>query len=197
FIRVHHLGICSGLYPEPLLNEWDRWQGDHPVECQNIRPDYLPPEQLYAVFVLAHGGTSLEHYRFQSLAELQSLLQQLAYILALAEKELQFEHRDMHWGNILLAPSERTTLAYALTDAGAKSDPPVVHNVPTAGLEVHIIDYTFSRLNVPGQREQLFHVDITDPDMFTGQGDRQFDVYRQMAADSGGKWSDFCPKSNI
>jgi hypothetical protein len=54
------------------------------------------------VFVVAHGGTDLEHFDLQNAAEARSLLLQVALTLAVAEEACEFEHRDLHWGNLLL-----------------------------------------------------------------------------------------------
>ncbi|KAJ1985132.1 hypothetical protein H4R34_000209 [Dimargaris verticillata] len=192
FIQVHRLAICQGTYPEVLLNHWDAWKLGPLHVCENDRPDFFPNNQLYAVQALAHAGTTVANFEFQSLAQVQSLLGQLIHTLAVAEHELKFEHRDLHWDNVMLAPTSRTTATYRVPD-----QPDSTHRivkVPTAGLHVNIIDYTFSRLET--DPNHVFYVDIKDKDMFAGTGDRQFDVYRDMQTANGGDWHTFNPRTN-
>jgi serine/threonine-protein kinase haspin len=42
------------------------------------------------------------------------LLQQTALGLAVAEEALAFEHRDLHWGNIMLSPPQDTHITARL-----------------------------------------------------------------------------------
>lgn len=57
----------------------------------------------------------------------------------MAERALKFEHRDLHWGNILLAPTDEKHITFKL-------DGEEVH-VESHGVKVTIIDYTLSRMN--------------------------------------------------
>jgi len=63
---------------------------------------------------------------------------QVTLSLAIAERALQFEHRDLHWGNVLIQRTTEPTLTYMLDGA------PV--SVDTHGVKVTIIDFTLSRL---------------------------------------------------
>lgn len=80
-------------------------------------------------------------------------------MLAVAESAFQFEHRDLHWGNVLLRPTKAPVASFCL--AG-------IHiQVPTHGVEVVIIDFTASRLATP-QGGVAFCDLATDPELFTG-----------------------------
>ena len=64
---------------------------------------------------------------------------QVAFSLAVAEEVLQFEHRDLHWGNVLVQKTKKSRLQYQLMGQQYKVDS---HNV-----HVSIIDFTLSRLH--------------------------------------------------
>jgi len=68
----------------------------------------------------------------------QSIIYQVTLSLAIAEVALQFEHRDLHWGNVLIQKTSEPTLTYMLDGS------PV--SVDTHGVKVTIIDFTLSRL---------------------------------------------------
>lgn len=59
---------------------------------------------------------------------------QTAYILAVAEKALEFEHRDLHWGNLLISSTKEKTASFLLEG--------VEYNVPLKGVKV-ILDKIF------------------------------------------------------
>ena len=58
--------------------------------------------------------------------------------MAFGEKVLKFEHRDLHWGNVLIKETKEKTLSYNIN--GETMD------IYTTGIEVKIIDFTLSRL---------------------------------------------------
>ena len=68
----------------------------------------------------------------------RSVLAQVVYSLAVAEDSLQFEHRDLHWGNILVKPTDREDITFKLMGKRC--------SVPSVGVEANIIDFTLSRL---------------------------------------------------
>ena len=93
----------------------------------------------------------------------------------MGEAALEFEHRDLHWGNVLLREEE------------AESLPGLLHGrqyrLPTAGLRATLIDFTLSRLRADGA--VVYNNLAEDPTLFSAHGDHQFEVYRQMRAVTG------------
>ena len=59
-------------------------------------------DQYFIVFEFNDGGVDLERFQFNSMEEALSVLQQVAISLSVAEESLMFEHRDLHWGNVLI-----------------------------------------------------------------------------------------------
>jgi len=140
FVKAHTVAICQGLYPQTLIKEWDTWAQRKVSE--NDRPDSFDREQLYSVFILENAGTDLEHYALKDLMQAKSVLLQVCLSLAAAEKVFHFEHRDLHWGNILVSATASDMQQYLLEDR--------FFSIETHGVNATIIDYTISRLDHGG-----------------------------------------------
>ena len=89
------------------------------------------------------------------------MLEQVTRALAIAETELQFEHRDLHWGNVLVRRTDEPTISCCLNGE--------THEIRSAGVEVAIIDFTLSRL-CQGQFNAVLDVDFLSsyPSLFSG-----------------------------
>lgn len=107
--------------------------------------------------------------------------------MAVAEQKFQFEHRDLHWGNILLSLTEEKFMEYEFNKKIVK--------IPTHGVKAVIIDYTLSRLVLQGQT--LFNDLSKDFDLFSASGDYQFEIYRLMKKELNNKWNQFSAKTNV
>lgn len=124
-------------------------------------------------------------------SEAFSIISQVALALAVAEESLQFEHRDLHWGNVLVRPTSQEYMIYRMNNQEIK--------VKSCGIKVSIIDFTLSRLSQGMSSPCSFLFDCrywnniyladgcsvytdlsADPTLFQGSGDYQFDVYRLM-----------------
>lgn len=90
--------------------------------------------------------------------------------LAVAEQKFEFEHRDLHWGNILIAPTTEKTCEYRINGKLIK--------LLTHGVKVTIIDYSLSRMVYDGA--VLYDNLARDEELFEASGDYQFDIYRLM-----------------
>ena len=76
--------------------------------------------------------------QFDTLEQARSVLVQVTYALAVAETALQFEHRDLHWGNVLVKATNDEYIEYLLDGKSLL--------VKSYGVKVSIIDFTLSRL---------------------------------------------------
>lgn len=187
FIGLNSVHCVQGSYPPLLLRAWDHYHSTKGSE--NDRPDFFEEDQLFIVLEFEFGGTDLEQMRtkLSSMATAKSILHQITASLAVAEASLHFEHRDLHWGNVLLKKTSLKELHYTLN--GNTS------TIPTRGLQVNIIDYTLSRLERDGI---VVFCDISmDEDLFSGKGDYQFEIYRLMRKENNNCWGEYHPYNNV
>ncbi len=185
FVEVLNIRLVEGRYPAHLLELWKDY--DMRRESDNDCPDVFRDDQLYVVFELANGGTDLEAHVFKNAEESFSAFKQVALSLAVAESEFEFEHRDLHWGNVLVAPTRETTLTFSLNGKEIK--------LRTCGIKATIIDYTLSRLVY--KECCLFQDLATDAELFEANGDYQFDIYRLMKTHTNNIWEVFEPFTNV
>ncbi|CAI9786147.1 unnamed protein product [Fraxinus pennsylvanica] len=186
FIQTIDLRVCQGHYDAALISAWENWDGEHGSE--NDHPKEFPENQCYVVFVQEHGGQDLESFVLLNFDEARSLLVQVTIALAVAEAAYEFEHRDLHWGNILLSRKGSDTLQFTLEGRQI--------NVRTFGLLISIIDFTLSRINTG---EDILFLDLSsDPELFNGpRGDIQADTYRKMRDVTDDCWEGSFPKTNV
>ncbi|GLC76657.1 hypothetical protein PLESTF_001813900 [Pleodorina starrii] len=193
FVHMHAVAVCRGPYSKDLVKAWEKWDKQHGSENEPVSD--LPPDQLYWVIAMEDGGADLEKYVLASWDQLRSVLLQTAVSLAVAEASLSFEHRDLHWGNVLVRPAverqdcrEDGSLAARLQGRNLR--------VSSCGVAATIIDFTASRLQAPDGT--LVFTDLSrDPEVFEGtQGEVQFDTYRWMRSLVDNDWSSQCPATN-
>ena len=185
FIRLIDASVCRGPYSKKLLEAWDKYAVTG--ETENETPGNLPSNQLYISFACEDGGIDLEHFNLRSAKETVALLFQIVVALSVAEEECQFEHRDLHWGNVLIK-RVRTKEKVARING-------VDINIQTSGLDVAIIDFTLSRLTT--SEGDVFCDLNADTELFTGpKGHCQSETYRRMKRVTKGKWSAYNPKTN-
>ncbi|XP_065653255.1 serine/threonine-protein kinase haspin homolog isoform X2 [Hydra vulgaris] len=167
FLKVHKILYCKGCYPSILKDLWEKWDKDHMSE--NNYPNF-GDNQKYIVMETNYGGVDLEHFSVTTFKQSLLILKEIITALSAAEKKLMFEHRDLHWGNVLIDNSQGL-------------------------LNVSIIDFTLSRLLAD---ECVVYTDLgKDSSLFEGDCDIQFDVYRQMKEHIGNDWKSYNPITNV
>ncbi|XP_022124579.2 uncharacterized protein LOC110999696 isoform X1 [Pieris rapae] len=184
FNKVLAVRLVYGSYPSRLLDLWDLY--DECKGSENDNPAIFPPDQHYIVLELANAGQDLESYQFNNAEQASALFQQVAFGLAVAEQAYQFEHRDLHWGNVLIAPTDQKYSTFVLRGR--------THRVPTCGVKATIIDYSLSRVSVG----RVLYCNLAeDESLFEAVGDYQFEVYRRMRDRLGNDWMNYEPYTNI
>ncbi len=68
---------------------------------------------------------------------------------------------------------------------------------PDHGVLVTVIDLGLSRMDSHDGRGANVHWTPFDEEVFEGEGDYQFDVYRMMRTHNRGEWHDFRPLTNV
>lgn len=195
----------QGKYPQHLIDLWDLYDEDRGSE--NDSPVLFADDQLYIVLELSNGGQDMEAFNFNNAEQAYSLFAQVTYLisyfhaksrltigslqiacsLAVAEAALEFEHRDLHWGNVLITPTDEPTVTFRMN--GREFE------VPTKGVKLMIIDFTLSRMT---SGDCCIYNDLAmDPDLFTAAGDYQFEIYRLMRKRNQDDWQKFEPYSNV
>ncbi|TFK43745.1 hypothetical protein BDQ12DRAFT_643394 [Crucibulum laeve] len=205
FVKLLKTYIVRGRYPEVLLRLWDDYNDRKGSE--SVRPDTFNVSQVYAIIVLPNGGPDLEAYNFSNPTKTGwrqacSLFWQVAKALAHAEQLVSFEHRDLHWGQILVKnlPMFPTPPLKAV-NTNQKTKPKALRlpmDDPVNGVQATLIDLGLSRMDAgDGQGGERVHWTPFDEEVFMGEGDYQFDVYRMMRNYTMGAWEDFHPLTNV
>ncbi|EEB05656.1 haspin protein kinase [Schizosaccharomyces japonicus yFS275] len=198
FVKMRRGVIVQGPYPRVLLRNWDMYKNKYGT--QNYRPDYFDKDQYFCILQLEHGGIDLEHFTIYSWQEAWIVFSKVIHALAIAERRFEFEHRDLHWGNILVRRKQastqqvidllgRVSLSNALDKTNSAS------TAAEGDIQITIIDYTLSRLRCTDGR--ILYYDFDDPEIFTAEGDYQFDIYRFMRDSIKLDWASFHPKTNV
>eukprot|EP00092_Neocalanus_flemingeri_P038433 GFUD01041840.1.p1 GENE.GFUD01041840.1~~GFUD01041840.1.p1 ORF type:complete len:1113 (-),score=288.64 GFUD01041840.1:486-3824(-) len=190
FVEVRNCYLFSGKYPPQLLQLWDDFNEEK--KSENDRPDNLPVEQKFIALEFNNGGKDLEAFVFKNASQALQAWKQVAHTLAVAEEELQFEHRDLHWGNVLIKETSEKFVNFTL--AGD------TYQVETGGVTTTIIDFSLSRLSM--DKVTIFNDLSQDPSLFTAKGkesggDYQFDIYRKMKEVNNHNWEPFQAKTNV
>ncbi|VDL60479.1 unnamed protein product [Hymenolepis diminuta] len=185
FIQLRRCAIVNGKWPRELVKAWKKYEADNGSDNECL--DFLPETQEWMVLEFDYAGKPLGTFRFTSYREAHSVIEQIALSLAAAESALQFEHRDLHWLNILVKPTKQTKLRYRVNGLS--------YSVQTEGIQVCIIDFTVSRLCHEGN---VVYVDMSNsPEIFECEGDYQFEIYRMMRDMNGNNWRPFKPITNL
>ncbi|KAL3689692.1 hypothetical protein R1sor_016001 [Riccia sorocarpa] len=187
FIETKRICICQGSYEQELIKAWEDY--DAARASDNDHPMIFPEKQLYVVFVLADGGIDLESFVLSSYSEARSILFQVVLALAIAEESCGFEHRDLHWGNVVISRDFKVQYNHYYRLLGRDI------RVKTFGVSVSIIDFTLSRIDTG---KQVFFCNLSnDPELFEGPTrDVQSDTYRRMLNLTKGQWEGSFPKTN-
>jgi len=158
FVELRKCNVFEGKYPDSLLTLWDKF--DEEKESENDRPDMFPNEQRYIALEYGNGGKDLEKFVFRHPTQALAAWNQVAHTLAVAELQLKFEHRDLHWGNVLVKETKEVKQVQFILDGDT-------FEVDTEGVVTNIIDFSLSRLTM--NEATIFSDKTNDPTLFTAK----------------------------
>ena len=184
FVAINKISLVQGSFPPFLVKLWDKFASSKGSE--NDHPKRFDKDQHFLVFDSVYGGSPLENFKFRDAMQSLSIFAQVACSLAVGETACGFEHRDLHWGNILVHDTKLDKLEYRVGSRSLSLDP--------LGNEVSIIDFTLSRCSENGV--VVFTNLSQDEGIFMGEGDFQFEVYRLMRKECNDNWATFMPRTN-
>lgn len=187
FMQIERVSVCQGKFPEFMLEAWDDY--DFRKKSDNDRPSVFAGDQLYIMYSAENSGIQLGGYVYHSYEEAISILQQISATVGVGEAALQFEHRDMHRGNVLVRRTHQEYIYFRLDG--------VEYSIKSYGVMATIVDYTLSRVKQEGTDCTSYFDLGKTPWLFKGKGDIQFDVYRNIRNHTGGNWEGFYPRTNV
>ncbi|TCD69245.1 hypothetical protein EIP91_008348 [Steccherinum ochraceum] len=194
FVELLRTYIVRGKYPSLLLDLWDEYHERKGSE--SVRPDGFSVSQLYAIIVLPNGGPDLEAYNFAGSPQNRwrracSIFWQVTRALSEAEELVRFEHRDLHWGQILV----KTVTAQTQPKLPKGERVPMDHL--SSGVKATVIDLGLARMDADDGPQRTTRWTPFEPEIFEGEGDYQFDVYRMMKVCNGDRWDSYHPLTNV
>lgn len=185
FVNVKKITCVKGAYPLHLIDLWELYRDNCGTE--NDHPEVFGDDQLYIVFELSNAGQDLEAFVFDNATQSYSAFIQTALTLAVAERKFEFEHRDLHWGNVLLSRTDEKFIEFRIDGQQIR--------IPSCGIKASIIDFTLSRMVFNGC---CFYNDLEqDEELFTATGDYQFDIYRLMRSRVENQFERYEPFTNV
>ena len=219
FTSFRQLHVVQGQYPDSFVEAFRDYQ-ESGKSCESQDPLSFSSDQVFAVIEMDDAGLDLDSLKAPSAFQVYDIFWSAVVILANAEEKVEFEHRDLHIGNICIKP----------WSAGGAIDIPgdAVSNMSTAptsflglsGIKTTIIDYTLSRAAQDPEKRDIIFDPFKDPTLFAARSRkpeerRQYNTYRKMQrcvraagleARRGGPkpkkgkadiWSLFVPKTNV
>ncbi|KAF2215122.1 hypothetical protein CERZMDRAFT_82189 [Cercospora zeae-maydis SCOH1-5] len=201
FTNFRDVRILQGRPPPAFISAYKAWNTTQKSQKKEVShfPDpgkktSYNSDQLWAVIEMQDAGTDLERLlesnNCTSIFHVWDIFWHTVLTLAKGEESAEFEHRDLHLGNICVRyPSESTV---DTIDTSRKLN--------FTSLETTIIDYTLSRClmtspctvappspspNVLQEPDQIAYTDLSLPhhkSLFEGDSteEYQYDIYRYM-----------------
>ena len=207
FVEFRSAEVLVGELPKPLKREYRTYK----ARCKSNKGSFCelryPDDQTWVFIEMGNAGTELEDALLPESEEnmildkdgrgqwtlgvqhVRDIFWGVAEALANGEEAQEFEHRDMHFSNICIQRKQiQENNGYLLIPSDTN-------------IEVTLIDYTLSRATLLNGKVVCNR--MVDQEIFFGQDDLQFDVYRWMREEMPGQdlrskqWEAFVPMTNV
>ncbi|KAK5559812.1 hypothetical protein LTR46_001561 [Exophiala xenobiotica] len=187
FARCRGVHVVSGKYPDVLLEAFENFKDTNAIDAQNLSPTNLSEHQTYVIIEMDHAGSPLSKFGSLSAFQAYDIFWKTAIILSGAEGEFEFEHRDLHNGNLCFRPRSTNGVMDVTDEIVQNMTEEPLANLGLSNLQVTIIDYTLSRAKISSESEgELIIFDAIkfwEDNDDTGEhasDQRQFDTYRKV-----------------
>ncbi|VDN96173.1 unnamed protein product [Rodentolepis nana] len=153
---IHRVTVLQGQIPQYLIDA--KCNCKIPISLQFTEQNEFTAEQLWVALEFTYRGKALtDNWPSCGKARL-SVLAQVALALAVGERRIQMEHRDLHLGNVLINRNIFSNVKECeLLPPQTFVDGVAFH--PLAGPSTCIVDFACSRLH---NRNFTHFVDMTD-----------------------------------
>ncbi|GAB7362790.1 hypothetical protein MBLNU230_g3093t1 [Neophaeotheca triangularis] len=200
FTNFRDVRILKGRPPPPFVKAFKEYNTNQKNAGKegSIFPDpskktSYTDDQLWAVIEMQDAGTDLERLvedgNCSNIFSVWDVFWQVVLTLAKGEEGAQFEHRDLHLGNICVrsnAPSPTPT-----TTSTDYSSLDLNRRLNFTSLETTLIDYTISRATMTphststssSPEHPIAYTDLSlQPELFEGDSteEYQYEIYRHM-----------------
>jgi serine/threonine-protein kinase haspin len=151
FVHCRGVRIAQGNYPDILSDTFEDFKKIAPLaEAQNPNPAQEPlQDKLYAILEMSNVGKPIEYLDQLTCFQAFDIFWTVTLSLATAEALLEFEHRDLHVGNICYKPRSITEshidISDDLLDSMTSENKPK-SRLGLSNMEITIIDFTLSRM---------------------------------------------------
>ncbi|KAH9839612.1 hypothetical protein Tdes44962_MAKER08067 [Teratosphaeria destructans] len=188
YTNFRDVRILQGRPPPLFIEAFHSWNEGQKARKKDasVFPDPAKKtsygdDQLWAVVEMQDAGIDLERYieagQVREIWTIWDVFWQVICSLAKGEQGAEFEHRDLHLGNICV----RSASSSCSTSEGTTID--VKKKLGFTRLETTIIDYTISRCIMPSH--DIAFTDLAHPaqtSLFEGDSteEYQYDIYRYM-----------------
>jgi serine/threonine-protein kinase haspin len=221
FTGFRQLHVVKGQYPDSFLEAFRDFQ-EAGNDCENNDPQNFSSEQIFAVIEMDDAGVDLDSLKAPSVFQIHDIFWSAVVILANAEEKVEFEHRDLHIGNICIKPWSNGSTIDVPGDILSNMSATPTSLLGLSGIKTTIIDYTLSRAAQDAEKRVIIFDPFKDATIFKARSKkpeekRQYDTYRAMqrcvravdleargtgpkpknAGKQAGMWSLFAPKTNV